>query len=392
MSTTTSDTSAIDDKKQEENSSSGSATFASNIVSFITSIITVFIIVLIYFSSSSLILFVCKLSQSNILPTEENCYPYTESKPVIQPIKTNIFTTFTDPEMSMKLEFPYDDFNSSNKVIDIFREYKNKASSHFLANYFISIVENLINFNYSAINTIMNSLNGLPEVLIVLMGPIIIGFLFGIMSIINVLYTIYLWFSGMGWFFKKNTNDSGDGLPKWEDVMLTSPVDWGLGVGLIILFSIIFFVGFGFISIAPVIILFYCCLTCITFKGFLNGKKITSFTIIKEVLKYYKLTVVGIVSFFVIVLAFSKLGIAPGIFSIVTLGLIYFGIISINIFNPISETNLTPSVSYRQATKKCSFTKSTGDKHGFLYNLFFGQKGGNISKELKKISMNLKGN
>lgn len=389
MSTTTSDTSAIDDKKQEDNSSSSSATLASNIVSFITSIISIFIVVLIYFSSSGLILFVCKLAQSNILPTEANCYPYTKNNPVIQPIKTNIFTTFTDPEMSMKLEFPYDDFNSSNKIIDMFREYKNKPSSHFLANYFISIVEHLINFNYSSINTIMNSLNGLPEVLIVTLGPIIVGFLFAIMSVINVLYTIYLWFSGMGWFFKTNTNESGDGLPNWEDVSLTSPINWGLGVGLIILFSILFFIGFGFIAVAPFIILCYCCLTCILFKGMMNGKKTTSFTIIKEVLKYYKLNVVGIISFFVIALAFANLGVVPGIISIVMLGLIYFGIISINIFKPIAETNLTPSVGYAQATKKCSFTKSKESKHGFLYNLLIGQKGGNITKELKKINKEL---
>jgi hypothetical protein len=392
MSTTTSDTSAIDNKKQEENSSSDSANLASNIVSFIISIITIFIVVLIYFSSSGLILFVCKVAQSNILPTEENCYPYTENKPVIQPIKTNIFTTFTDPEMSMKLEFPYDDFNSSNKAIDMFRKYKNKPSSHFLANYFIYIIEHLMLFNYSAINTIMNSLNCIPEILIVGLGPIIVGFLFSIMSIINVLYMIYLWFSGMSWFFKTNTNDSGDGLPKWEDVTMLSPLNWGLGLGLVILFAILFFFGFAFISSIPFAILSYCCLICLMYKGIMNDKKISTFTVIKEVLKYYKLTIVGIISFFVIALAFSKLGILPGIFSIITLGLIYWGIISINIFKPITETNLSPSVSYEQATKKCSAAKSKENKHGFLYNLLIGQKGGDITKELKKINKNLNNN
>jgi len=392
MSTTSSDTSAIDDKKQEDKSSSSSSTFTSNIVSFLISIISIFIIVLLYFSGSGLILFVCKLAQSNILPTEGNCYPYTDSKPTIQEIKTNIFTTFTDPEMSMKMEFPYDDFNSANKVIDMFREYKNKSSSNFLANYFISIVEQLMNFNYSAINTIMNSLNGLPEVLVVALGPIIIGILFAIMSILNILYTIYLWFAGMSWFFKNNTNDTGDGFPKWEDVTITSPLNWGLGIGLVILFVIIFFLGFGLISIIPFFILWYCCLTCIMYKSILNGKKTTSFTIIKEVLKYYKLTIVGIITCFVVILAFSKLGVASGIFSLLTIGLIYWGIISIDLFKPITESNLTPVVSYHQASKKCNFVKSKEQKHGFLYNLLIGQKGGNITKELKKISKNISSN
>ena len=147
MSDTTSDTSAIDNKKQEEESSSNSATFASNIVSFITSVISIFIVILLYFSGSGLILFVCKLAQSDVLPTEENCYPYTDSKPNIQSIQTNVFTTFTDPEMSMKMEFPYD-LNLSNKVLDMFREYKNKPNSNFLANYFILIQKNIKNVKY----------------------------------------------------------------------------------------------------------------------------------------------------------------------------------------------------------------------------------------------------
>lgn len=388
MSETTNDTSAIDNKKEDKTTNS-SSTYTSNVVSFITSIISIFIVVLLYFSGSSLILFVCKLAQSNILPTEENCFPYTENKPAIEQIKTNIFTTFTDPEMSMKLEIPYDDFNSSNKLINIFREYKNKSSSNFLANYFISIIEKLIIFNYASINNIMNSLNGLPEILLISLGPIIIGVLFAIMSIINLIYTIYLWFSGMGWFFKTNKNDSGNGLPKWEDITLTNPIDWGLGIGLVILFAILFFLGFGLIAIVPFVILCYCCFTCVMYKGLMNGKKTSSFTIIKEVLKYYKLTIVGIMSFFVVALAFSKLGTVSGIFSIITIGLIYWGILAIDLFKPISETNLTPVVSYDQAKKKCTFYKLKGDQHGFLYNLLLGQKGGDITKELKKISKNL---
>lgn len=389
MSDTINDTSAIDDKK-EEDSTKTSSTFASNVVSFLTSVIISILIVLAYFSSSGLILFVCKLAQSNILPTESDCFPYTENKPNITPIQTNIFTTFTEPEMSMKMEFPYDSFNSSNKILDIFREYKAKSSSNFLGNYFISIIEQLMNFNYASINTIMNALNGLPEALLIGLGPIIIGFMFVGMLIVNLIYTVYLWFANMSWFFKKNTNDTGDGMPKWEDVTITTPIDWGLAIGLVILFIILFFLGAGVIlSIVPYAILTLCIITTLTYKGLLNGKKATALTIIKEILKYYKLAVVTIFSLFVMSLAFSKLGTGPGIFSIITIALIYWGIISIDVFKPIPETNLTPAVSYNQAIKKCSIIKPKGENHGFLYNLVFGQKGGNITKELKKISKNL---
>jgi hypothetical protein len=392
MSDSSNDTSAIDDKKND-NSSSNSTNLASNIVSFMTSIISIFIVVLLYFSSSGLILFVCKLAQSNILPTENNCYPYTETKPNIQPIKTNIFTTFTDPEMSMKMEFPYNDFNSSNKILEMFRKYKNKSNSYFLANYFISIFEQIINFNYSAINTIMNLMNTtFPEPAIVGLGPIIIGFLYAFGILINTIYFIYLWFSNMSWFFKTNKNDSGDGNPKWEDVTITSPLNLCLGIGLVILFTFLLIFGFAFVSIIPLIFYHKAILTTIFYKAMMNGKQITSFTIVKETLKYYKITVVSIISLFVILLAFSKLGVVPGIFSIITLGLVYWGIISINLFKPINETNLSPSTSYEQATKKCSVYKSKGEKHGFLYNLLIGQSGGNITRDLKQINKKLSSN
>jgi len=385
-----SDTSAIDEKKNANNSNSTTTNVISSIQSFLVSLITIILIILLYFSSSSLILFVCKLAQTNILPTESNCVPYEDAVPNIQPIKTNIFTTFTDPEMSMKLEIPYDSKNTKNIMLDMFKEYKDKPSSNPLANYFISITESLLQFDYSTINTIMNFLNSMPEALIIGLGPIIVAFLFAFGVLINGLYFIYLWFANMYWFFKKNTNESGDGKPKWSNVTILTRIDWWIAIGLVILFIIIFFIGFPLISFIPFVALFYSCFSCLFYKGSLNGKSITSFSLIIEVLKYYKITIVSIISLFVVSLAFSNLGTIPGIFSIITLGLIYWGIISINIFKPISETNLSPSVSYDQAKKTCNNVKTGKQSHGLLYNILIGQNGGNnIKKELKKIGKNL---
>jgi hypothetical protein len=125
-------------------------------------------------------------------------------------------------------------------------------------------------------------------------------------------------------------------------------------------------------------------------KAIMNGKQITSFTIIKETLKHYKLSFTITMSIFVVLLAFSKLGAIPGIFSIITLGLIHWGVIGLDIFNPIKETNLSESVSYNQAIKKCPVPIKNVEKSGFfLYDLIFGQKGGNITKQLKKIGKHI---
>jgi hypothetical protein len=390
MSDSTSDTSAIDDKNNETNSSNNSNYF-SNVGNFVLTVLILFIMIVVYYASSGLILYACKMGQANILPTDVHCYPYEETKPNIQPIQTNIFTTFTDPEMSMKMKFPYNDFNSANKILDMFREYKHEPRSNFLANYFISIMENVIQFNYSAFNAILNAMNSyLPEVVIVLFGPILVGILSTLIFLVDHLYLIYLWFANMGWFFKTNTNSTGTGNPQWEDVGFASPFDYWCAVCLVILFVILFFFSLPLLSIIAIIAMSWCMFSCMTYKAEMNGKNITALPIIQDIFKYYKLPIMAIFSFFIIVSAFSKLGTVPGIFSIITLLLIYFGTISIDIFNPISKDNLSPSVSYDQAKKTCSFKEPMKEKHGLLYDILFGgQKGGQLTKELKNIGKRL---
>ncbi len=388
MSDTTTDTSTIDEKKSNAHTYN-SSNLMSDIRGFITSLITAIIIILLYFSSSGVILFLCKLAQTNILPTEPNCAPYTNSEPNIERIKTNIFTTFTEPEMSMKLEIPYE-LNSTNKFIDILRQYKEKPSSHFLLNYFISITESLLQFNYAAINSVMNMMNStFPESLIVGLGPIITGFIYGFGILLNTLYFVYLWFSHMGWFFKKNKNDTGNGAPDWEDVTITNPVAFGCAIGLVILFAICLLLGFPLLSMLPVILYHNSIISSLLYKGLLNGKQITIFSIIIDVLKYYKVAIVSLISFFIIALAFAKLGPGLGVISLLAVGIIYFGVVSFDLFHPIAESNLTPVTSYNQARKTCATKKENSERHGFLYNMLIGQKGGNISRELKKIGKQL---
>ena len=381
-----SDTSAIDEKKDKP--ASGSADVFSQVKGFVTSLIVAVLVVLLYFSSSGLVLFVCKLAQTNILPTESGCAPYTNQPIAIDKIQTNIFTTMGDPEMSMKLDIPNNDKNAKHRLIDMFKQYREKPNTHFLANYFISIIESLMQADYAFINTTMNALNGLPEIMVIALGPILASLLLSIGVLLNGLYFIYLWFANMYWFFQTNTNQSGEGLPTWEDVTITSPVHLSMGVGLVVLFAVLFLVGFPLLSFVPFIVLSYCALSCLFYKGSLNGKHATSLTIVTEVLKYYKVTVVSLISACVVLLAFSKLGAVPGMVSIVTVALVYYGMTGLDVFRPIPETNLSPSGSYEQARKTCVTRRASKDQHGFLYNMLLGQKGG-LAKDLKKIGKDL---
>jgi hypothetical protein len=384
-----SDTNTIDEKKIKIKSIS-TTNLSSNIQKFLIYLAVIILFILLHFSIGGMLLFLCKLAQSNILPTESKCAPYTDAKPDINPspIQTNIFNTFTtDQEMSMKLEIPYE-INSKNTVLDFLKKYKDSTSSGFLVNYFISIAESILQFNYSCINKIMNTMNTtFSESVIIGIGPIINLFLYSIGIIVNHLYFIYLWFSNMSWFFKTNSNTSGEGKPEWHDVSVLSPVSMILAVMLVIGFTILLFVGFPFLSIFSMIFYHNSIFSTLFYKGILNGKKVTAFSIIKDTLLYHKVMLVTIISIILIFLSFYILGVMPGFISVITILLIYSGFISIEMFKPITESNLSPLVSYEQAKKTCGKGLYPHKKHGFLYNMLIGDQngGGNIAKKIKKL-------
>lgn len=384
--TETTDSSAIDEKNKSN--SSDNSDYLNNLGGFMKNVIIIFLVVIIYFTGSGFILYACKLAQSNILPTDENCAPYTSSKPNINEVKTNIFTS---DDVSMKLSFPYNEENSKNYLIDLFREYKDEPKSNFLANYFISIIEKIINLNFLIFNAGLDKLNKFPEIFLVLLGPIILSIMTIFIFMANNVYLWFLWFAKMGWFFKTNTNDSSSGKPKWEDVSITSPVSYGCAIGLVILFCILFFISLPLITFLSWLLMVSCIISGLSYKSVMNGKLISVLPIIKDTFKYYKSVIMSVLSFFVVISAFSKLGPVPGIFSIITLALIYFGIISIDLFKSSNKENLSPLVSDNQAKKTCSIQETTAPKKRGIFKIFldgvFGksQKGGNITKEIKNL-------
>ena len=228
-------------------------------------------------------------------------------------------------------------------------------------------------------------INGLPEIILVLFGPIIVGFHSLFVLIAQNIYAIYLWFASMGWFFKTNTNESGSGTPKWTSTTLTDPVNYGIAIALVIGFIILFFFTMPVIFFISFLIFAFCAFTCISYKAEMGGKSTYASTVVQDIFKYYKFQIMIIFSLFVVSSAFSKLGTAPGIFSIITLLAIYFGLISIDTFKTIEVENMTPVVSFEQAKKKCAGVEPVKSAVGFLGSLL-GQKGGAITREIKNAS------
>ena len=386
--TTTTDTSAIDEKKAENEGSSSSNT--PNWYKFGSNLLAIIAFILIYFSFGVYALYICKIAQSNILPTDADCFPFSDSKPTVTPIDTNIFKTYADPNIpkSIKLKFPYDE-NSEFELLKILREYKNSYDSSNIINYFISIIESLIYFDFKLINTTFNTLNGVPEGLVVLFGPFILGVISVILLLCNCIYGLFLWFYNMSWLFKKNTNTEKEKKPIWEDVTITQPFGYGMSIFLVIMLSIIllFFAPF-FIGIDSLISSF-CTLILFSYTGTMADKPSGFITVLGEATKVYKISLMVILSILIVSSAFTYLGISNGIVFLIGVLCIYFGVLNMNLFTPITETKLTPFTVTKEVQAKRNVCKIVDSKenHGLLYNMFFGgnQTGGKLVNDLKKI-------
>ena len=390
ITTNANDTQNLDQKQQQKNNTASSITSQNmgSIGTYLSSIITTVITIIIYFILGAITLYECKLAQSNIVPTDLDCFPFTENQLEIQKIVTNIFITNTDPQESVKLSFPYDKQNAKNGLLDMFRKYKEKPNSNFFMNYFISILEGLISYSNNALTGYYNLLNGTPEMFIVLLGPIISLFYFCVVPFIGLFVTIYYYFASMTWFFKENTNTTLSGQAKWSDVNLLDPFRYCGAFFLVCVFFILFWVLlFTFIPILPFIVFFICLFSSLGYRGEINNEKVSLLHIIKNIFKHYKVTLMVIFTIFILLFAFSNLGTTAGVFSIITLVLIYFNIIPIKIFEAYKPSNLTPVTSYEQAQKKCVIRnrkpKTFLDN---IQNFFDIQNGGRLTKDLKKLS------
>lgn len=387
-----SDTDAIDKKKgEDQENSTESAT--EKIKSFLKTIGGKVLSIIIYFSLGGLILFSCKVAQSNILPTDENCAPYTSQQPTFKlPASKNLInifkSSFFDPESSEKIYFSYDE-NAKNTLLELLRSYKEKPNSGSIGNYFVSYFEKLTAFLFYFVSLLLSFVNRLPESLIIMLGPIAFLFVYPFVFFVGLVYSVILWFTEMTWFFKTNTNDTDEGGPKFEDVngLKQNALAWFLvfvfAWGAFFLFTLQ-----GYTMIVMTILLFVGGVILST-VGNMNEKSISVLSVIKDVFRYYKVVITVIISIFVVLNAFGILGNVPGFFSLVTVGLIFFGIIGMNIYQPIEETSLSPLVSDDQFVKLCSLPKREKKSTSFWTSLFSGG-GKELVKDIKKISKQLK--
>jgi len=384
--------------KKDDDNNNDITSIMNNAGTFLITLLILTLVVCFHFSMGGFILFACKVAQSNILPTDIKCNPYTENPIDIKPVSSNIFVA-RPPNvreyLSQKIRFPYDEINSKNVIIDTLRSLKESPDSFFLTNYFYNILESLLCFNYYAFNIFFSSLNNfLGETTILILGPLLFPIIFSLLLVCNNLYLIFLWFEKMSWFFKKNVNNAYEGRrPEWRNVSIFEPISYFLAFCFIFFFFLLFFVmcwtAFPLLSFFAVL---WATLSIFGYKGTMEDKHVSVLQIVMKVFKYHKVTFMSIVTFLIIVSAFTNMGGAGGMICVVVAICIYFGIIPSNIFIPEIPLHLSEMVSNEQAKKTCKVPKFNYKKHSFLYNLLFPQHGGaELVQEIKKIGKKMSG-
>lgn len=308
--------------------------FALSVGMFSLILFVIICIILYVFVSGGIALYLSKLGDANILPTNKEFFPYTNINPPITPSSTSIFT-------NSKINFPYDAYNSSNYLLNGTRKYKDTLQTSFylvylIMTYFITIYENMVQFNYAAINLGLYFMNKIPsDTIILLFGPTILTILTCIISIINPIYFIFTWFVSLKTFFEFEKNatqleENADFKGIWKSLNVI------LNIGLVpisiifalwmacIMFIMFFFSTWWTFSVVS-IILFLVLWSCYFYAATINGVNVNIITTILGLLKYYKFYLMVLISFIIILMSIFNFGIWGIVACSVILFLIYVG-------------------------------------------------------------------
>ena len=384
----------------------------SNVGNFIVSTLILILIIIGYFIISGLTLYGCKAAVSGILPTNPAIYPYTNTEAVVKgQILSNIFTTYTDPPLSEKISFypKGDDAKQNFGLIDYLRKLNTDKKASNFTKYYVDIIVSLMSLDYWLIKKSLGFLNGAPEILTILVGPIILHILSIVMILVNYIYLMFLWFYKMTWFFRKPTNVAHTNDETSAEKHVKEGIFWGFlditmgaffgtstntkpkpvsgeeyvdtfigfcyALFLVWVFSILFIIllliGWGFF---PVVLSLYCIFSTFSFKTEINDKKSSAVTVVFNLFRFYKSIIMGLITFVFVSSTFSFLGNTFGIAALIVLTIIIFFDTGISIFKPEKIDGLTVALENKP-------TASGGNKIDKII-----QSGGESKELIKQIN------
>jgi hypothetical protein len=373
---------SIEQKKQNNNKSSQAGNQAGD---FFTNLLSKFKNLFFVILVGSIVLYGARVSQSNILPTDYNCFPYTDVIPIIGKaiINTDIVKSKELGEISTKIIFPFEPDHVNRNVlkegfISYFKNLKQSKDSNTLYLYISTIIHSLLSVNISLFNTVYNMMNSnLTETIIIFLSPIVMIILFMLLFFGNSFYLVYLFLYNTCLFYSTKTVDLTTDKASWEQKEDDSMWTFGMFFfgnwwkSILIIIGVLFFlstIGGFLLPILSVFAILYSFLLPLFMEAELynpdNPSKKTPYTFktaFMNILKYKMSIIMYIISFIVISDAFSTLGVYAGVMAIIVCLLLYF--FKPQIYQPyVPKQILSHHVGFSpstQATRECSIVAAS---------------------------------
>lgn len=347
--------STIDEKKNKSNNGS-----KLQIADFFKSLFGQLFILGIIILVGSLILFNCKVAQTNLLPTCLTLFPYTDVVPPINPILADINIVKTsNAEFSTKLSFsPEENMKSMNAgILGSLKKMIDGPNSSVYKLYIATTLQELIATNFTIINSYYNLLNSyLSESLIIFVAPLFSWLLYFFIVVVNNFYMWILWFKNISLLFSEKTGTSEK--TTWKAGNMWTAGNILMSLLTIYILVILFFI-LGIWLIIPLtvgIISIYCLFYPLGFsaKNATTGKPYGVMSTILNILKYKLSIIMYITSLFVILNASATFG---GYFAFVALIacllLYFFSDIYMSYFPKAVDHATSGLGDFLQAAKTC---------------------------------------
>jgi hypothetical protein len=291
--------SAIDQKREENNNKEDPTAKQLKIVETL-SFQLLHLGILVLFGTFAL--YACRGAQTNLFPTCVDFAPYTSVLPTFSADSVETNVNIVKGQSSTKMVFPIGknlDYMTNHSLFTWLRNFIEGPKSNQFTLYFASIMQNILALNFSAINTFYQTCNAmLPEILIILLLPYVISFLYIGLAIVDGFYFVYLWFSKLALFcsYKKDTGNPN--ITTWEHPQgaIWSITNWWK----IFVAIILFFFGISTFISMPIIFfaVAYTFFFPLTLKTTVSGrKKYGPFSLLQDVFKFKRNIFMYIISF-----------------------------------------------------------------------------------------------
>ena len=361
-------------------------------------------------------LWMCKVAQSNILPSDFRGAPYTDLPPIIDSIISQVnFFKMDNDYYSTKLLFQYlyipdksandsKQINSQFSMLNTLREANESPTISGSGMYFIYLFENLFCLNFSIINMVFSFSNMLYEWVLVLFGTYLILFVVVANIILSNIVFLYIFFAGIfKWIWKLNKPQvviqDGEKFSKpnfvqnWVYITLFSmPLTWlfTLIETIFLLNCLLPFLVLGNLAVFPLITI-YAILSCSFIvakvaEGVKIGEIYTFTTLYVNKIRYMITPIFIIMSIYVIIGAKAYLGTTERNAAIVAFIIVLCILLNIPTTNVNDfATKNTQPYNYNQAEKRTQFKFSSTVLWALTGAVTSGDLATNIVNQINKI-------